>query len=114
VCYFANESLFSAVEVLDEHGVAMMKALGQWFSNVYFGKEHKLLHKEETFKWRSSKSDRAIESGKVIYMRCSTNLLQLVWEGFGNAHGNPPENPEPYPNNEDPDNYFRVFNINQQ
>jgi hypothetical protein len=73
---------FSAVEVLDEHGVAMMKALGQWFSTVYFGKEHKLLHKEETFKWRSSKSDRAIESGR-LYICVFVRLISYSWFGKG-------------------------------
>jgi len=93
----------SELEVLNETGIALMKTFGSWFATEYFGSLHKgFLQKDEaSFKWRSSKSDRARESG------------QLFWEGFGTAFGPLPSKPTPNSENADEDLYFRVYTVNE-
>lgn len=75
-----------------------MENLGKWFREVYL---KDFLPKEVTEKdvhWRSSKIDRVIESGKYFWMGFNVNL----------------EHPHPFPNNEDPDDYFRVWHTNHE
>jgi len=88
------------VEVLTPVGYDQMQKLGEWFSQVYFGHLHTdflQTGKPSSFKWRSSKVERASSSGKYF------------WKGFGEKYGTPPENPVPY-QDEDPDTYFRAWN----
>jgi len=87
------------VELLTPVGFEQMEKLGEWFQQVYFGQLHPDFLKNElsSFKWRSSKVERASSSGKYF------------WKGFGDKYGPQPENPVPY-QDEDPDTYFRAWN----
>jgi len=86
------------VELLSPVGEQQMFNLGEWFRKVYFQEMHPNFLPETVddsiLRWRSSKIDRVMHSGEHF------------WKGFGV----PLEDPQPFHDDEDPDNYFRVWN----
>ncbi len=61
---------YLTVEMLTPIGEHMMKELGKWFAEYYFPKVFGVEPNSNqiVFKWRSSKIQRAKESGDVSYL----------------------------------------------